>query len=316
MSCALALRSTSTLLRSKVLVATAGLSIGYRLSQCWPHMLPSSWDGIGPDGRHHRGAVVLAQLVARVGVQRIVQRLDLLPQAFHLGGEGVRRHVVLRAPHRAGVGKAHFARALVGDGDVLGVVLLVRRRLRVPAEPDFFQAGRVAAFGQHFFHVAQRHAGAGGAVRLLRTVLGFAVGAGHAGGQARVRFAVAGVGQHQGQLQQLELAGGRFRQLEAVEAARLAGHLAADGEELFVRLGGDRLGVASDEIFRYPFGALGVDAHLFEPGFGIEHEAFGFGDGRLGVVRRRGRRPVRPARRRRPGRPARCVAASWRTFAR
>src|SRR5690606_41806394 len=80
-------------------------------------------------------AVGLLQLVAGVAVQLLVQRAQLLPQAVGLGGEGVRLHVVAAAPHRAGVGVAQFARALVCQLDEADVVLAHRLGVGVPAGP-------------------------------------------------------------------------------------------------------------------------------------------------------------------------------------
>ena len=51
-------------------------------------------------------------LRADVGVERHVERLHFLPQPLGLGGELLGRHVVARAPHRAGVGEAEFLGAL------------------------------------------------------------------------------------------------------------------------------------------------------------------------------------------------------------
>ncbi len=48
--------------------------------------------------RHQVEPVLLAQFLAHVAVQRIVQRLDLPPQTVHFRGERIGRHVVVRAP--------------------------------------------------------------------------------------------------------------------------------------------------------------------------------------------------------------------------
>ncbi len=80
-------------------------------------------------------AVLLPQLHPHVGVQLQIERPHLLPQPIELLGERIGRHVVLRAPHRAGVGEAQLLGALVRQlGEAL-VVLLDRRRNRVPALP-------------------------------------------------------------------------------------------------------------------------------------------------------------------------------------
>ena len=83
--------------------------------------------GDGPVGRHGL-AVALAQTGANVGVQRQVQRAKLPPQPIQLLRERVGRHVVLGAPHGAGVGESQLASALVGQLDEPRVALLHRRR--------------------------------------------------------------------------------------------------------------------------------------------------------------------------------------------
>ena len=92
--------------------------------------------------------VLRVQLRADVGVQREIQRPQLLPQAIELLREVLGRHVVSRLPHDTGVGEAKFLRALVGDLDEPHVVLLEWRGDRVPAFPHFAQAGRVAILGE------------------------------------------------------------------------------------------------------------------------------------------------------------------------
>ena len=60
------------------------------------------------------GAVFLDELVADVGVELLVERLELGPGAFELGGELGGGHVVAGAPEVAGVLEAELFGAFVG----------------------------------------------------------------------------------------------------------------------------------------------------------------------------------------------------------
>ena len=86
---------------------------------------------------------VRVQLRAHVGVQRQIQRLQLSPQAVELLRERVGRHVVLRAPHRAGVGEAQLRRAFVRQLD----------------EPDVALASSAAPIVCHPSHTSRSRAG-------------------------------------------------------------------------------------------------------------------------------------------------------------
>ena len=83
-----------------------------------PFLRPHVAEQIGAD-RAGRGldriAIFLVELGADVGVERHVERLHFLPQPLGLGGELLGRHVIARAPHRAGVAEAEFLGAVVGD---------------------------------------------------------------------------------------------------------------------------------------------------------------------------------------------------------
>ena len=78
--------------------------------------------------------------VAHVGVQREVERLDLLPEAVEFLGEIVGRHVVFGAPHGAVVLEAELPRAFVGQLDVADEVLADGLRDGVPAGPGILAA--------------------------------------------------------------------------------------------------------------------------------------------------------------------------------
>ena len=84
-------------------------------------------------------AVFFVQASAHVGVEREVERPDLVPQAVEFLGEIVGRHVVFGAPHGAGVLEAELARAFVGELDVAREILAHGRRDGVPAGPGVQQ---------------------------------------------------------------------------------------------------------------------------------------------------------------------------------
>src|SRR5882762_9613308 len=84
-------------------------------------------------------AILLRKFATRVGVERVVKRLDLLPQPLHFSGESVGCHIVLGAPHRSSVLETHFDRALVTQFDKALIVFSIGYRNLVPAEPDTFQ---------------------------------------------------------------------------------------------------------------------------------------------------------------------------------
>ena len=111
--------------------------------------------------RRHDVAVLLAQLHPHVGVQLQVERPHLIPQPIELLRELVGRHVVLRAPHRAGVGEAELLRALVRQLDEARVVLAHRRRDRVPAFPRRAQLVLVARRRHDLRDVVDVQAGLG-----------------------------------------------------------------------------------------------------------------------------------------------------------
>ncbi len=106
-------------------------------------MLPSRCAGIGP-----RSGTTLPyfsrSLRPDVRVKRQVERPKLLPQSIQLLGEGVRRHVVPRPPHGAGVAEPQLARALVRQLDEALVARLHRRRDAVPPLPDIAKAAGVS----------------------------------------------------------------------------------------------------------------------------------------------------------------------------
>ncbi len=99
--------------------------------------------------RHLVLAVLGREPAARVALQVLVERLDLLVEACSFPGEVVSGHVVTRAPHRAQVLVTQRARAFVrqiGEADVVGAQ---PAGLVVPALPGVEQLVVVAAFLEH-----------------------------------------------------------------------------------------------------------------------------------------------------------------------
>ena len=93
-------------------------------------------------------AVPLAQLVPDVGVQRKVQRPELLPDAVEVRGKRVGRHVVAAAPHRAGVRMPERPRALVRELDEPRVVLAHRHGGACQPSHTSRSRSRVAVVGE------------------------------------------------------------------------------------------------------------------------------------------------------------------------
>src|SRR5216683_1338009 len=98
-------------------------------------------------------SIFLRQLPANVGVQRNVQRTNLPPQAVELLRKIIGRHVIVRPPHGASIGKPHFASALIGKIDEADVPLAHGGSDGMPTLPGIQEVLRVAAGGQYFFNV-------------------------------------------------------------------------------------------------------------------------------------------------------------------
>src|SRR5262249_21500524 len=82
-------------------------------------------------------AVFGAELLPRVAVKVVVERLDVLPEAFDVHLERLRAHVVTGAPKRAHVREADFLRALVPELRVPRVPVLHHGSDGVPSLPRF-----------------------------------------------------------------------------------------------------------------------------------------------------------------------------------
>ena len=115
-----------------------------------PVLLPEIAEQVRRDrpALRHGGAVLVVQLRADVGVQRKIERPELLPETIQFLREGVRRHVVLAAPHRTGVLESERGRALVRQLNEPDVILPHRRRDGVPSLPDFEQPLRVSVLSE------------------------------------------------------------------------------------------------------------------------------------------------------------------------
>ncbi len=171
----------------------------------------------------HARPIFFHQLRAHVGVQRNVQRAHLFPQPVHLRAENAGRHIVIRAPHRAHVGEAHFARAFVRQLHHARVALAHRRRDGVPADPCALQLDRIAAGGHNIFQVVQREAFP---LRAIRAPFPLAVVALQRRidlRKLRAFFGIARRGDVHGKLDELQLARYVRRQIERLEAPRLCG---------------------------------------------------------------------------------------------
>src|SRR5579871_6099072 len=235
-------------------------------------------------GADHFLAVFLGELVANVGVQRVVERPHLIPQAIHLRRERVGRHVVFRPPHRAGILEAEVARADVGQIHHLRVALAHRRRNGMPAFPRRENLVWITAARHGPFEIVQRQAFSAGRVSVGSggTILAFAVIAieSHGNlGEPGLRRGILRRGQRQRQFQQKKLARVDGRKLESIEARGFQRQIGGRGKHFLLRVGGNALGVVGDEVFLDPARALRFVAELEELLFGLDDELVRLGHG-------------------------------------
>ena len=224
-------------------------------------------------GRGHGVAVLLVQLHAHVGVQLEIQRPHLVPQPIELLRELVGRHVVLRAPHRAGVGEAELLRALVRQLDEALVVLAHRRRDRVPAFPRGPQRLLVAGGREDVRHIVDVLAriGFGG----VRAPLALAVGRLQPRHDLRQLVGLLRIRrrrQDERHLQQVQLAPLARRDLHAVVLRGLLRESCAGLVGRLVGARGDRFGVVGDVGLLHPAGLplLGPELQRRRVGVGEE----------------------------------------------
>ena len=221
-------------------------------------MLPSRCAGIGPFSGTSV-AVLLAQLHAHVGVQREIERPDLLPEPIHFLRELVGRHVVLRPPHRAGIGKSQLLGALVRQLHEPLIVVAHRRRDGVPALPDFAQPLGVAvfrhdlgdllrcpgtrlfgpSFGDRGHHLPRPYAPSMRAAIVVSSV---------------ASFVIARRGHHQRQPQQIQLTPLVGWQRELVEPRRLFRELRDGFDVVLVGRALSASVSARDEVLLHPAG--------------------------------------------------------------
>ena len=185
-------------------------------------------------------------------MQLEIERTHLVPQPIELLRELVGRHVVLRAPHGAGVGKSQLARALVGELDETSVVLLHDRRDGVPAFPHLAELLFVSRRRHDLRDLVDVEAG-----RRLRLVapLAFAVGRLQPRHDRRQLFGFLRIGRRghdERELEEVELAALVGRNLDFVEPGRLLGEARNGARHLQIHSRADRLGVVGDEGLRDP----------------------------------------------------------------
>src|SRR5437868_2200338 len=106
-------------------------------------------------GGNCTGPVILDELRAYISMQREIERTHLVPKPVEVGGESVWLHVITGAPHRAHVGVALFARALICELHEAREFRTHRRRNLVPTDPKIFQLVRVTALAHQLFHRGQ-----------------------------------------------------------------------------------------------------------------------------------------------------------------
>ncbi len=218
-------------------------------------MFPRRYAGIGPFSRHDV-AVLLAQLHAHVGVELEIQRADLIPQPVHLLGEIASAGMsYFDAPHRPGIREAELLRALVRELGEARVVLLHRRRNRVPAFPLAAQLGCVPRRGEHARDLVDVVARVG--LGRVGTPLALAVHAAHLRDELGQLLGLLGIGRRgedERDLQEIELPPLLGGQLDLVELGRLLGELRGRVGDLLGRPRVERFGVVRDEVLRDPAG--------------------------------------------------------------
>src|SRR4051794_5734800 len=98
-------------------------------------------------GWNYAGSILFDQACAHVGVQSQIQWTHLLPEAFDIGAESIRRHVVACTPRNSDIFESDLAGTLIGKFGEARVTLAHGRAYFVPADPDVFQLLRVTAIG-------------------------------------------------------------------------------------------------------------------------------------------------------------------------
>src|SRR6202046_768010 len=107
---------------------------------------------------NHASTILFFKLPTDVRMQRNVQWPNLLPEAVQLRTECVRRHIVIRTPHRAYICEPGLTRTLISEHNHSRVAFAHRRRNGVPAFPRALQLFGIAAGGHDVFEIIQRKA--------------------------------------------------------------------------------------------------------------------------------------------------------------
>ena len=259
------------------IVALAGVGFHQRIDVA-PLLGPHIAQQVGGDGAvfRHDVAVLAAQAVAHIAMQRFIQRLDLTPKPLGFGLEFDRAHVVTRPPHLAQITEAQFAGACVGQFHEAHVVLAHGFGDGTPAGPHVQQRIGIAARGNNPFQFRQGLA----AVGAVRAVLAGAVSGLHPRGDGRQLFALGRVRwrRHRGaQLQHQHAARGFGVQLQIIETLGGLDLLAVEGQPGFGGLGGQQLGVFCDVGIGHPVRGVQLRRNPLDLLVDIRHEGLGFG---------------------------------------
>ena len=211
-------------------------------------------------GRRDGGAVFRAELGADQTVQRFVERPDFAPQPFELGAERLRRQVVGGPPPLARVRVAQLRRPGVRNLDQPLEARPHRGRQGPPFVPQVEQPIGVAQLGDRFLQRGPLEAvlaGAGavrargmGALQIREDVRQFLLRGRLAGCAGRK----AGRAGRRRRLEPRELAGGRFRQVQPVEARGFPRQLGFGRRQRRGGQGGLRPHVAGGEVVLRPGG--------------------------------------------------------------
>ena len=235
--------------------------------------------------RCERGAVLLAEPAADQAVQRLVERPHLLPEPIELGAKRIRGEVVRGPPAIAGIDIAKLNGPGVRDLDEPLVAGPHRGRQRASLVPEIEQPVGVAQLGDR---PLQR--------RPVETILAGA-GTVRAGGEcalqlrqdvrqlAPARRPAGRDGRRRG-LQPRELARGRFRQVQPVEARGAPGQLRRRGLQRRGGFRGQRFRIAGKEVLLHPGGACRGAPQREQALLGGADEGLGFRRRRSGHRRR------------------------------
>ncbi len=231
------------------------------------------------------GAIFFDELVADVGVEFAIERLQLHPGAVEFGGELRGRHVVSRAPEFAGVLVAELTGPDVFKLDFAGVLVVHGSADGMPPDPEFLQLLGIARLRHDVGDIVDAHAGGGVRGGRRRAVFSFAVHAGELrsnGGLFGKQLGVFGSSRSV-DLQQHHLAPEGDGKGEFVEAVRCRDQLERPRFDLLVDERIERFGVVRDVGLTDPVCALCPRRQRQQLGVRVVEKRLGFGDrGRTG----------------------------------